>query len=89
MLFVKTNEKNPQLLSIACALFFQALQAARIHTDIYLCDKAMRNILSYQDEEGSFGTILANIRVTPALLGESLIGLKNLACPVGKQLCHI
>jgi hypothetical protein len=45
----------------------------------------MRNILSYQDEEGSFGTILANIRITPALLGESLISLKKYHCPVGKR----
>ena len=66
-------------------IVFQALQAARVHTDEYLCDKAMRNILTYQDEEGSFGTILANIRVTPALLGESLISLKNYPCPVGKE----
>ena len=45
----------------------------------------MRHILSYQDEEGSFGTILANIQVTPALLGESLISLKKYPCPVGKK----
>ena len=64
---------------------FQALQAARIHTDSYLCDKAVRNILTYQDEEGSFGSILANIQITPALLGESLISLKRYACPVGKK----
>jgi hypothetical protein len=62
------------------------MQAARIHTDSYLCDKAMKNILAYQDEEGSFGSILANIQITPALLGESLIGLKRYACPVlGKK----
>ncbi|CAB4011160.1 Hypothetical predicted protein, partial [Paramuricea clavata] len=40
----------------------------------------MRNILTYQDE-GSFGSILANIQITPALLGESLISLKRYACP--------
>ena len=45
----------------------------------------MRHILSYQDEEGSFGTILANIQVTPSLLGESLISLKNYACPDKKR----
>ena len=59
-----------------------ALQAARIHTDSYLCEKAMRNILSYQKEDGSFGTILANIRITAALLGESLISLRKYHCPV-------
>ena len=45
----------------------------------------MKHILSYQDEEGSFGSILANIQVTPSLLGESLISLKNYTCPVGKK----
>ena len=45
----------------------------------------MRHILSYQDEEGSFGTILANIQVTPSLLGESLISLKDYACPGKKR----
>ncbi|CAB4028535.1 gastric intrinsic factor-like [Paramuricea clavata] len=64
------------------ALAVEALQAARIHTDGYSCDKAMRNILTYQDDEGSFGSILANIQITPALLGESLISLKRYACPV-------
>ena len=46
----------------------------------------MTHILSYQDEEGSFGSILANIQVTPSLLGESLISLKNYACPGKKRL---
>ena len=46
----------------------------------------MRHILSYQDEEGSFGTILANIQVTPSLLGKSLISLKDYACPGKKRL---
>ncbi|XP_028396005.1 transcobalamin-2-like [Dendronephthya gigantea] len=65
------------------ALAVEALQAARVHTDTYECEKALRNILSYQgqDEEGSFGSILANIQVTPALLGESLISLKEYHCP--------
>ena len=67
------------------ALAVEALQAARVHTNIYRCDKAMRSILKYQDDkgenEGSFGSILANIQVTPALLGESLISLKNYPCP--------
>jgi hypothetical protein len=44
----------------------------------------MRNILTYQNDEDSFGTILANIRVTAALLGESLISLKKYTCPVGE-----
>lgn len=55
-----------------------------MYPDIYLCDKAMRHILAHQDDKGSFGSILANIQVTPALLGESLISLKNYDCPVGK-----
>ena len=45
----------------------------------------MKHILSFQDEEGSFGSILANIQVTPSLLGESLVSLKDYACPVGKK----
>ena len=67
----------------------QALQAARVYTYIYRCDKAMRSVLKHQQDkgenEGSFGSILANIQVTPALLGESLISLKNYACPAGKD----
>ena len=63
----------------------QALQAARINTNSYRCNKALRHILTYQNDEGSFGSILANIQVTPALLGESLLSLKKLDCPAGKN----
>ena len=64
---------------------FQAFRAARVPTDDYLCEKAMRHILSYQDQKGSFGTILANTQIPPSLVGESLINLKKYACPVGKK----
>ena len=73
---------------VAILIFFQALQAARVHTNSYRCDKALRYILTFQDFEGSFGNILANIQVTPALLGESLISLKNYPCP-GKKTQQI
>ncbi|XP_028395936.1 transcobalamin-2-like [Dendronephthya gigantea] len=66
---------------ISTALVVMALQAARVHTDSYYCDKAMRNILTYQNDEGSFGSILANIPVIPSLLGQSFISLKYLSCP--------
>ncbi|XP_028400195.1 transcobalamin-2-like [Dendronephthya gigantea] len=67
------------------ALAVEALQAARVSTKRYRCEKAMRSILTYQknDGDGSFGSILANIQVTPALLGESLISLKKYPCPKG------
>ncbi|XP_046843238.1 transcobalamin-2-like [Xenia sp. Carnegie-2017] len=63
------------------ALAVQALLAAGVEPRIFCYEKAMRNILKYQKKDGSFGTILANIQVTPALLGESLINLKNYPCP--------
>lgn len=62
-------------------LVLQALVAAGVKTKYWYCEKAMRNILSYQDDKGSFGNALANIQITPSLLGESAIYLKNLACP--------
>ena len=47
------------------------------------------SILTFQNDQGedvgSFGSILANIQVTPALLGESLISLKRYSCPPGKR----
>jgi hypothetical protein len=70
-------------------VFVQALQAARVHTFVFRCEKAMRHILTFQNDQGedvgSFGSILANIQVTPALLGESLISLKRYSCPPGKR----
>jgi hypothetical protein len=49
----------------------------------------MRYLLKFQNDQGdnvgSFGSILANIQITPALLGESLISLKNYPCPAGKK----
>lgn len=41
----------------------------------------MKRILKEQDETGSFGNVLANIQVLPALVGRSLVNLNDLACP--------
>ena len=62
--------------------------AAGVRTDVWHCEKAMRNILSYQDEKGSFGSLLANIQVTPSLLGESVINLDKSGCPKCKYFSY-
>ena len=54
---------------------------ADVNTNDWYCEKAMRNILSYQDDKGSFGSALANVQITPALLGESIINLTEPLCP--------
>lgn len=44
----------------------------------------MRSMLEKQDDKGSFGDVLANILILPALLGRSLVNLSDLSCPPGK-----
>ena len=88
---METFHLTRNYLIIFVVFFLQALIAARVHSDVWHCEKAMRNILSYQDEEGSFGlSILANVQITPSLLGASMTHLKKFSCPSkGKYMSYI
>ena len=49
----------------------------------------MKWILKQQDDTGSFGDVLANIQVLPALVGRSLVNLNDLACPTHGEYADI